>query len=76
MDWKKWDDEKPAGGMKIVLLTDDGCSTSAGLAYEPLNGEVGVLDAEDGIDLPAPYLRGALWAPIPETYGLAFMEAD
>lgn len=69
MDWKEWENEQPLEGNKIVIVCDDGCSSSLALM-----GQDGPLDGEDGSLLGEAFLRGAIWAELPESYPLGFME--
>lgn len=68
-EWKEWAKEQPENGTKIVVLCDDGCSCS--ICYY-IDGQL--LDAEDGYDLSTLFIRGSLWAPIPQDYPIRFME--
>jgi hypothetical protein len=73
--WKKWDDEKPEVGAKVVIVCEDGCSSSMGLAHLTGCGdEVSILDGEDGQPLGKAFLKGALWASLPAHFPLYFME--
>ena len=67
--WRYWHDERPEAGQKIVIVCDDGCSSSLALMAddEPLDGE-------DGEPLGEIFLRGAIWAALPDDYLLGFME--
>jgi len=69
MEWHKWDERKPEGGKKIVIVCNDGCSSSLALMTEE-----GPIDAEDAYDFGPYFTRGAIWAELPGAYGLAFME--
>lgn len=66
--WHKWNDEKPPVGSKFIVAHDDWCSS--GIYY--MSGE-GPLDAEDGGESEY-YLFGSIWAYLPDSYPIAFME--
>lgn len=59
----------PMLGNKIVIVTDDGCSSGLGLVTDD-----GILDGEDGEPYSECFLKGAIWAPLPDDYALGFME--
>lgn len=67
--WHKWEDERPKIGSTIVIVCDDGCSSSLALMTED-----GPIDAEDADTYYHSYLNGAIWTELPDNYGLAFME--
>lgn len=67
--WTQWNETPPQAGEKVVIVCDDGCSSSLALMTEE-----GPLDGEDAFPLDNTFLRGALWMPLPEAYPLAFME--
>ena len=68
--WHKWSAEKPREGWNVVIVCDDGCSSSLAFMseYGPLDGECGELLSDN-------FLRGACWARLPDSYTLAFMES-
>lgn len=74
--WKDYETDPPEIGAKIVILSNDGCSTVAGLVIDyDGKGSREVLDAEDGMALgETGFLRRAKWAHLPPDYVLAFTE--
>ncbi len=75
--WTKWEDEKPEPGQKIAVVCRDGCSARVALVVGGNDkGSIMLLDGEDGWDLGEEYARCGLWAPLPETYPIHFMEVD
>lgn len=68
--WQHWHVCSPIAGQKIVIVCDDGCSSSLAMM-----GDDGPIDGEDAFPLGDDFLRGAIWAPLPDDYQLAFMEA-
>lgn len=69
--WASWQNNPPQPGQKVVIVCDDGCSSSLALMTEdgPLDGECGEPFFGDS------YLSGAIWTAIPDDYPLSFMEA-
>lgn len=67
--WQQYNVVKPEPGQKIVLVCDDGCSSSLALMTEE-----GPLDGEDAFELGETFLRGAIWMLLPDDYPIAFME--
>lgn len=59
----------PDEGQKVVLVCDDGCSSSLAMF---IDGQY--LDAEDAEPLTASFLDGAIWAALPIGYPIAFTE--
>lgn len=76
--WKSWNTTPPEPGAHIVLLADDGFSTSAALVIDwDGKGTPHALHGEDGFDLTeSGFTDGALWAEIPDDYPLALLETD
>lgn len=70
-NWHEWDKNPPEIGERIVIVCDDGCSSSLALMTES-----GPVDGEDAWELSADFLRGSIWLPLPVAYPLAFMERD
>lgn len=68
-DWTEWGIRQPEIGEKIVIVCNDGCSSSLAMMTED-----GPIDGEDAWQLSADFTRGALWFPLPVGYPLAFME--
>lgn len=69
MRWKKYNDEKPEVGKKVVIVCNDGCSSSPCLVSDD-----GILDGEDGNEHYASFLNGSIWAYLPDEYPISFME--
>lgn len=69
--WTPWDETPPQPGEKVVIVCDDGCSSSLALMTDE-----GPLDGEDAFLLGGIFLQGALWTALPESYPLRFMERD
>lgn len=67
--WSDWQTSPPEHGQKVVIVCDDGCSSSLALITDE-----GALDGEDAFPLGEDFLRGAIWLPLPDSYQLAFME--
>lgn len=67
---KKFDNERPQPGDKIVIVCDDGCTSA--IAYVTRNGEI--LEAEDADILGDPFTAGSIWFKLPEDYPIAFMQ--
>lgn len=78
MIWRKYDDTKPPkSGSKIIFACDDGCSAMIAMVVDA-DGEGGtqILCAEDAMELDTKWLKGALWAELPEDYTIAFTQED
>jgi hypothetical protein len=69
LEWRH--DYENARG-KIVIVCDDGCSSSLALATD----DGLILEGEDGYPLPVTYLQGSMWMPLPDDYPLGFMEVS
>lgn len=69
-DWNSWDINPPSPGMKVIILCNDGCSSSMAL----IDDRGRALDAEDAMTLSDTFLEGSVWTTIPDSYTLAFME--
>ena len=69
MGWTNWSEAPPEAGQKIVIVCNDGCSSSLALMSDD-----GPLDGECGEVLPMFFTDGAIWTALPETYPLGFME--
>lgn len=75
--WKKWDEERPEVGRKAVIVCNDGASATPEIIIDfDGKGTVHVLNGRDGFDLCGDdaYMRGSLWAYLPDDYVLAFTE--
>lgn len=68
-EWQYWNEELPGVGCKVVIICDDGCSSSIALMTDN-----GPLEAEDAMLLSSSFLRGAMWNYIPQSYPIAFVE--
>lgn len=68
-DWKAYADARPNIGHKIVVVCDDGCSSSLALMTDD-----GPIDGECGEPLSENFMDGAIWIPLPDSYPLGFME--
>lgn len=73
-DWKRWDDEKPASGVKVAILFSDGSGARTALIVDGATecGGIDVLDCEDAMPMSAGLLSGALWTCVPDDYELWF----
>jgi hypothetical protein len=69
VSWRDFNKDPPEEGERIVIVCDDGCSSSLAMMTE-----TGPIDGEDAFELGPDFLRGALWFPLPVAYPLAFME--
>ena len=70
--FKKWENDKPDPGDKIVIICDDNCSSTVAMM---LVG--GPVEAEEMFPLDAAHMRNSWWALLPEDYGdLNFQLAD
>lgn len=69
-EWKKWEDEKPEPGMKVIIICSDHCSSAPAL----IDNDGMPLHAEDGYDLGRNFVAGSYWSELPTDYHLAFME--
>lgn len=69
MRWEYFDLVKPEFGDKIVIVCNDGCSTSVAMFTEE-----GALEGEDGWGLADDYMSGSIWAKLPDSYSLRFTE--
>jgi len=67
--WASWEIDPPQPGQKVVIVCDDGCSSSLAMMSDD-----GPLDGEDAFPLGDDFLRGAIWMPLPENYPLGLME--
>ncbi len=68
--WTSWEDCPPQPGQKVVIVCDDGCSSSLALMADdgPIDGECG--EPFHGGN----FLNRAIWFPLPDDYPLRFME--
>lgn len=67
--WTVWVTDPPSVGWKVVIVCNDGCSSSLALMTDE-----GPLDGEDGMSLTDEFLAGAIWTRLPDNYPLYFME--
>lgn len=72
--WNEFDKIKPQSGDKVVFIYDDGSSSSVAMAVDGQDGGVSILDAEDAVEMDEKWLRGAIWAKLPDDYPIAFTE--
>lgn len=69
MTWQDFATNPPEVGDRIVIVCDDGCSSSLAMMTES-----GPIDGEDAFELSENFLFGAIWFPLPVGYPLNFME--
>lgn len=74
---KYWDKEPPVIGMKVVIVCDDGCSSSvAFIAQGDAENGLAALDGEEGLELGEAFTQRSIWFELPADFPVRFMEAD